>query len=222
MLRNWSKWSISFRSHFSKRNFSKFRFEAKISISFRNDRNFSKSIEIDWNFDHFRNFVEISINFDQFRKFRPNFHRFQNFQPNFDQFLTYFDGFFEILASISTKFWPQFRRNFVKILKTIEIDRNFDQFWSKFRNFSKFRKMIEISINFDQFRKFRKIWKLISINFDRFHFLFRFEFRFVSFRKSIETKCRPKFRNILPETMILNDRCYCFQFFIFKWTAPGD
>ena len=85
MLRNWSKWSISFRSIFSKRNIGKFRFEEKISKSFRkmwpqsstieifrntdlNDRNFSKFVS--------KNFEKPAVYIGEFRSRETDFDKF--------------------------------------------------------------------------------------------------------------------------------------------------
>ena len=154
MLRNWSKWSISFRSHFSKQNFERFHFKAKILKSFRNFWNWLKfwSISID-----FKNFNPISIVFEIFNpisiKFRSIFDLFRQ-------------NFVKISASISTKFCQNFKN-----------DRN----WSKFRSIStKFQKwsiLIKISINFDQF------WKILIVSKWNRNFCFKTKFWKISFRK---------------------------------------
>ena len=144
VLRNWSKWPISFRSFFSKRNFSKFCFDSvKISIIFNHFL-----IEKDRN--KFRSFSILRLTIEIFRN----------------------------------EFW-----------KISIVGLKIKIFWNYFEKFWLFRK------NFGPFRgpKWSKFFKIFSKNFEIGNFISNFvSFRFVSFRKPIETNPWPKFRNILP------------------------
>ena len=145
MLRNWSKWSISFRSKFFEIDFDQFRFDpVKISINFDrfslrnwyrnfvNDRNFSKkfrkisivrsTIEIDRNKFRKISIVGSTIEIDRnlFRKIsitkKSKF--FETFWKNFEM-VHFVSNFVSFRFENPSKFTP---------------DRNFATSWFKWSN----------------------------------------------------------------------------------------
>ena len=118
MLRNWSKWSILFRSHFSKWNFSKFCFDyTKILINFDRFalRNRHRNFSYDRNSSKF--FQKILILRPTIEKDRNLFRSISILRPTIEIFRNSFRSFsikkrskfFQKILKLPISFWISFR-----------------------------------------------------------------------------------------------------------------
>ena len=134
MLRNWSKWSVSFRWKISFRS-RNFEIISKFSKFFDIDRNWSKLIEI---FQYWSKFRSISIVFENL----PNFRNDRNSSKSLSKRSKFFEITIKTIEILRNYYWKD--RNSSKLL----LKRSkFFEIWNQWKDAIQLKHTLSLSLS---------------------------------------------------------------------------